>query len=351
MADLHDGVDDKTLAATLCCAFVFALGCGQAAQTAGSDDAPLTIPLAVSENPRFGTYAASIDVALGDGKSLPFGFDTGSSGLHVFADADLDRTKGVQCSTTPTSVTYGNPPRITFSGVVCYAQLHFDGLTTPNAVPIAYLTSASCPKTNPGCRIPDLNSPRAMHGYGVFGAGLTGITYGNGNVPNPILTLPGPRGTRYSVILTETDGQLVLGGSEPANGTEFHLAPGVLPGQPFSFPKACLFVNGRPIDACLLISFDTGNGVPWIHSTNTGRIPQRDGLVEPGTRLGFASPGESQEATSVIAGTSFADEIKVLSIPKKPPITNTSIQAFFDRIVTYDAARGVIAVAPVVSNR
>ncbi|HEX3671277.1 MAG TPA: hypothetical protein VHT92_06180 [Candidatus Cybelea sp.] len=91
--------------------------------------------------------------------------------------------------------------------------------------------------------------------------------------------------------------------------------------------------------------------MPWIHSTDTGRIPQRDGLVEPGTSLGFAPPGESQETTSVIAGPGFADKIKILPIPRKPAITNTSIQAFFDRIVTYDAARGVIAVAPVVPNR
>jgi hypothetical protein len=123
-----------------------AAGCAQASGAVVSSDSPVKIPLTVTQNPRFGTYAAKITIALGDGPPLPFGFDTGSTGLHAFADAELDALgSGVRCSQTPTSVTYGNPPRITFNGVVCYATLHFDGLTTPSAVPVAYLTSASCP--------------------------------------------------------------------------------------------------------------------------------------------------------------------------------------------------------------
>ncbi len=304
----------------------------------------------MSRNPSFGTYAAKIAIALGNGKPLAFGFDTGSSGLHVFADADLDAPgTGVQCSHTPTSVTYGNAARITFSGVVCYAQLHFEGFTTPATVPLAYLTSASCPTTNPGCRIPNLHSPKAMHGYGVFGAGLTGIMYGAGNVPNPILTLPGRRGSVYSVVLTRDGGELVLGSEEPPNSAEFHLAPGTLPGQRYSFAPTCLFIGGHPIDACMLISFDTGNGVPWIHSMDTHAIPQQDGFVTPGTQLGFGPPGDLQAATLVIAGKSFADEIKVVAIPGRPPLTNVSIQAFFDNIVTYDNTRGIIAVAHAAS--
>jgi hypothetical protein len=343
----------RLLLITVCGLLAFpAIGCAQASPVSGDDDAPLQIPLTLSRNPSFGTYAAKIAIAFGNGKSLAFGFDTGSSGLHVFADADLDAPgAGVQCSHTPTSVTYGNPARITLHGVVCYAQLHFEGLTTPARVPIAYLTSASCPITNPGCKIPDLHSPKAMHGYGVFGAGLTGIMYGAGSVPNPILTLPGRRGSTYSVILRRDSGELVLGGEEPQGSAEFHLAPGTLPGEKYSLPRTCLFVDGRPIDACMLISFDTGNGVPWIHSTDTDSIPQQDGFVTPGTQLGFAPPGDLRAATSVVAGKSFANEIKVVSILGRPPLTNTSIQAFFDHIVTYDNTRGIIAVAPVAAPR
>jgi hypothetical protein len=338
----------RLLLTTVCGLLAFpAIGCAQASPLSGDDPPPLQIPLTMSRDPQLGTYAAKIAIMLGNGKPLSFGFDTGSSGLHVFADADLDTPNtGVQCSHTPTSVTYGNPARITLSGVVCYAQLHFEGFSTPARVPIAYLTSASCPPTNPGCIIPNLHSPKAMHGYGVFGAGLTGIMYGAGNVPNPILTLPGRRGSPYSVVLTRDGGELVLGSEEPKNSAEFHLTPGTLPGEKYSLPRTCLFVDGRPIDVCTLISFDTGNGVPWIHSVDTDSIPLRNGFITPGTQLGFGPPGDLRAATSVIAGTSFADEIKVVSIHGRPPLTNVSIQAFFGHIVTYDNTRGIIAVAP-----
>ena len=184
-----------------------------------------------------------------------------------------------------------------------------------------------------------------MHGYGVFGAGLTGIMYGAGNVPNPILTLPGRRGSVYSLVLTRDGGELVLGNEEPTNSVEFHLAPGTLRGQRYSFARTCLFVDGHLIDACMLVSFDTGNGVPWIHSMDTHSIPQQDGFVTRGTQLGFGPPGDMRAATSVVAGKSFADAIKVVAVPGRPPLTNVSIQAFFDHIVTYDNTRGIIAVA------
>ena len=337
----------RLLLITVCGLLAFpAVGCTQASPVSGDDATPLQIPLTISRNPHFGTYAAKIAIALGNGKPLSFGFDTGSSGLHVFADADLDAPDtGVQCSHTPTSVTYGNPARITFSGVVCYAQLHFEGFTTPARIPIAYLTSASCPPTNPNCTIPNLHSPKAMHGYGVFGAGLTGIMYGAGNVPNPILTLAGRRGTVYSVILARDGGELVLGSEEPKNSAEFHLTPGTLPGEKYSLSRTCLLVDGHPIDACMFISFDTGNGVPWIHSMDTDSIPAKNGFVTPGTQLGFGPPGNLRAATSITAGKAFADEIKVVRIPGRPPLTNASIQAFFDHIVTYDDIRGIIAVA------
>jgi hypothetical protein len=338
----------RTAPIVLCAALVFpTIGCAQGVPVSNEpDESPVQIPLTVTQNPRFGTYSAKIAIALGNGKPLAFGFDTGSSGLHVFADANLEApNSGVRCTQTPTKVTYGNPPRITFAGVVCYAQLHFDGFSTVTMVPVAYLTSAECSRGSAICRIPNLHSPKAMNGYGVFGVGLTGVMSGNGSVPNPILTLPGRRGSVYAIALRHDGGQLVLGASEPPNSAEFDLQPGNVPGERYSLARTCLFVDERPINTCLLISLDTGNGVPWIHDDTSIPIPQRDGLVRPGTRLGFAPPGSGREATFDVAGTSFADSIKVVAIPDHSPLTNTSIQAFFDRIVTYDNTRGVIAIA------
>lgn len=312
------------------------------ADPAFDDSTPVHIPLTVWQTPSR-TYKAAITVGIGSDKTLPFGFDTGSTGLRVFADADLGAPhSGVQCSQTPTSVTYGNPARIIYSGVVCYAQLHFGTLTTPTTIPFAYLTSASCPSANPHCKIPDLHSRKAMGSYGVFGAGLTGTIGREGSVPNPILTLPGRLGSIYRIMLTHTGGELVLGGASPPGAVRFKLAPGKLVGEKWELGQACLFVDGRANNTCLTISFDTGNGVPWLHSVSNDSVPQVNGFVTPSTRVGFAPVGYSSAAISLVAGGSFSDKIKVVEIPGKPPIANVSIQAFFDRAVTYDNTAGEI---------
>jgi hypothetical protein len=351
----------RVAALAVCFLMIPAAGCGQTLASPGdlSADAPVTIPLQVTRNVTYGTYSASISVGVGDAAPLPFRFDTGSSGLHVYADADLLRSgSGVACTDIPTSVVYGNPPRIVFSGVVCYAQLHFSGsaagagaVATPDAVRIAYLTSGSCPPNNPGCRIPDLHSVKQMGGYGIFGAGLTGVSYGHNGIANPLTSLVGRRGHVFSVALRRDGGQLVLGGSSspsasPSPGTQtFAFGLSRVPGERYSLPTGCLFVNESPSGHCPLLSFDTGNGVPFLHDTQFSGIPVAGGYVAAGTRLGVAAISASRPATTLLAGTAFAQHIPAVVVTGQQPLTNVSIQAFFDHVVTYDDVGGSISVS------
>lgn len=302
---------------------------------------PTVVPLIIERNAR-GTYKADIAVGIGNLRQLPMAFDTGSTGLHVFAAAPLQSPgSGVLCSTKPITFTVGNPARIIYNGVACTALLHLGTVTTPVAVPIAYLTSARCAPSNAGCRVPNLMSPKAHGGvYGVFGAGITGPM----PLINPLLTLSQGYGPLFSVVLTPRDGELVLGEAVPPGAIPFPLVKSTNPDAHWEKGQTCLFINGRSTNACLAISFDTGNGVPWIHDADATVIPQAGGLVTPSTRIDFGSPNMSEEATSVVAGTSFADSIKVESSDGKP-LTNTGIAAFFNHVVTYDFARGVIWVS------
>jgi hypothetical protein len=245
--------------------FVPASACAQslASPLPGVASPPIPIPLEVVRNATYGTYRANVAVAIGNTPSRPFTFDTGSEGLHVYADANLTRPNSrVRCSDVPTQVVYGDPARIIFSGVVCYAPLHFQGVATNEGVPIGYLTSASCAPTNPGCTIPDLHSVKSMGGYGIFGSGLTGIAYGRGDIPNPLLSLPNGLGETYSIALTTSGGKLMVGAVASANAATFAFGKGIAPGQRYSLPSGCLFLNGAVTTHCPLISFDTGNGVP-----------------------------------------------------------------------------------------
>ncbi len=327
-------------------ALVFSIGGVAKADQVGdnqvSDNKEVRVPLRVSQT-RAGTYKANINIGIGNLMPLSFVFDTGSTGFHVFKAAKLEAPEsGVNCTKKTITFTVGNPGKIIYSGVICYAPLHFGNYASPDPVEIAYLTSAACTPNNPGCKVPNLNNPKAHGGYGVFGAGLTGAM----PVQNPILALPAALSSSYSIRLTRTGGELILGGRALPNVAEFHLIPANKPGAKWTFPQGCLFVNEEPTRSCLSISFDTGNGVPWIRDSDSSSIPQEDGVVTPGTRIGFAPPGASAEATSVVAGDGRANRIKV-STPQGASLTNTSIQVFLNHVFTYDNINGVISVAPI----
>jgi hypothetical protein len=315
--------------------------CGQNPVSA---DKPVHIPINMWRKNVNGVWKPRIDIGLGNLKPLPFGFDTGSTGLHVFAAANLMKpASGVRCTDEPADVTYGNPPRITYVGVVCYAVMHFEGYTTPEPVKIAYLTSAKCTPQNPNCSIPDLHDPVARGGYGVFGAGITGKM----PIPNPFLTLPEPYGSRFGIRLTRKGGDVVLGAPDPANAVKFHFPPGTVDGAKWSRAQTCLLVNGKPIDKCLEISFDTGNPVPWIHDASTAAIPLGpQGFIKPSTRIGFAPKEDPSQSISVVAGaTRYENQINVLPVGKQS-MTNVAIQVFYDHVVTYDNKAGTISFAP-----
>jgi|SRR5581483_3548065 len=298
----------------------------------------VAIPLTVRQLPR-GTYKAELYVRFGNLAPLPLAFDTGSAGLHVFAAAGLDAPgSGVTCTQQPLTFTVGNPGRITYEGITCYAVLRFQGFTTPAPVPIAYLTSAACTSNNPHCRLPNLKNPRAHGGvYGVFGAGITGPM----PVQNPLLAASV---STYSIRLTRSGGELLLETVAGADATPFALLPGTGSAGKWRKGPACLFVDGRPTGTCLTISFDTGNGVPWIRDSDAAAIPQEEGFVSAGTHIGFGPPGAMQAATEVVAGTSFASRVKVRPA-NRAPLTNTGIEAFFGHVVTYDDVNGRISVA------
>lgn len=314
-------------------------------QNPPGSDRPIRVPVTIAQKNANGGLKPKIVIGVGDLPLHGYGFDTGSSGLHVWAVADLRAPgSGVECSDTTTTVTYGNPPRITFYGVICHARLRLGAYLTPQTVRIAYLDSASCLGT--GCHVPNLKDSIAMGGFGVFGVGISGAM----DIPNPILTLPAPYNT-YSVRLRRKGGVLVLGSKEPPTAATFHMTPASTPGV-WTYAKGCLFVDSQSINTCLNLSFDTGNPVPWIHNVNDTTIQQPPGIVRVGTRIGFAPLGDSTEAISVVAGNKAnLNQIRMVSVPREAPISNTGIAVFFNHIVTYDYQAGTISFAPWNSPR
>lgn len=305
---------------------------------------PVHVPLEIWQNTN-GATKANLSIGIGNMQPVPFLFDTGSAGLHVFSTTRLDTSpgSGIRCTNTPTHVTYGNPATIVYKGVICYAILHIGSLSSSQLVPFAYLTEAVCPDTRPNCRHLDISKLTRNHGYGIIGPGLH-----SKDLPNPIRTLPGRYGEMYSIVLSPERGELILGSSVPSNAVVFPQTQvrtagpdGVLQWEK---GDTCLFVNGQATGTCLKTSFDTGNGIPFIHTITDSLIPQSDGLVTPSTRIGFAPEGSTQEAVSIDAGTY---KIKVAQASNNNAVIfNAGIEPFFHHIVTYDVVHGTISFAP-----
>ena len=156
----------------------------------------------------------------------------------------------------------------------------------------------------------------------------------------------------YSIALGPRLGELILGGHAPPNAVTFRLLPVTTgPAKRWSLGRSCLFVNASPIGTCLITSFDTGNGVPWLHNVANPLLPRKSikgGLVivRPSTVLGFGPEDGDEIGTTVTAGSAFANTIGIVRLPKGRMMTNTGIAAFLGHFVTYDAVYGTISFAP-----
>jgi hypothetical protein len=338
------GILSSLLAAGLLTASMFAAG----AQGYPALPAPVTVPLTVSENDQFGTYRAVLDVGVGALKAFPIVFDTGSTGLRLFAVPGVGEPfSGTRCSHTPTSVTYGNPGRITYSGVVCYAYVRIGSIKTAREVPFALLTSASCPVTNPECTIITPQQNYAHGDYGVFGSSLS-----LGEVlPNPLRVLPGVYSQRFALRLTPNRGDLVLGGP-PFRGVVFPLVPegvGALGIPAFRSGYECVVVNTVATGVCPEVVYDTGNGVPFFYANIPG-LPVSGGFVSPGTYIGFTPPCGGPIATTIIAGSTFAGEFRVDPSEDQNPLVNVGIAGFLENEVGFDATRVAASGAGVIAR-
>lgn len=174
--------------------------------------------------------------------------------------------------------------------------------------------------------------------YGILGIGL-----GTAEIPSPLPSLPGAYADSFSLSLEPGQGELILPDIEPPGAVRFPLTTDGGKAQ----SQGCLLANGVDTGVCLVIAFDTGNGEPWIHNVTSGALPVSNGIVTPGTQIGFAPASGGPEATSLIAGTSPAEQIKVLQTPVSPRVlANSGIGAFLGRVVTYDRVQNYISFAP-----
>jgi hypothetical protein len=298
------------------------------------------------------TVKALLNVGIGTMGSFTITLDTGSVGLRFFDPTTDDLSgNGVTCDPTkPTSVTYGNPARVTYTGDTCYAQITMGGVATPVAIPFALLKTMTVCTLSSGCKTPQQNY--ADGNYGVFGAGIAP----GDEIPNPLRTLAGDYGKRFMLRLNadvSVPSYLVLAPAWNFNAAIFPQGEetiGALGIKNYVPGYACVTWLQGMETVCPQVTFDTGNGVPWFHvaipnlPTVTGGVDGTTVYVAPGVTLTLAPRVGAAAAITLQAGSTFLTEFRYED--QQENLANMAIQAFLGNDVLYDGDQGVITIAP-----
>jgi hypothetical protein len=289
-------------------------------------------------------YKATVMVSVGSLRAVPIAIDTGSVGLRLFAFPGVGTPgSGTTCSEVQTTVLFSNPARIGYHGVACSGYVHIGSATTLREIPFNLLRTAFCPDTNPDCRLAG-NDPARKAAAGVYGVLGVGIARDTG-FPSPFRLMSGPVPDAFALTLSTSGGEVAFGVTAPAGATTFQasaLGSGTLGLPVWAKPTSCLIVDARLSATCLPTTFDTGDPAGFVYTPDpVPELPVRDGDVTPGTRIGFAPQGQSQPATTLVAG---AETVRI-RVARRPSLANAGIHAFFDHTFTYDGTHGTIAVS------
>lgn len=282
---------------------------------------------------------------------LPITLDTGSVGLVLFAVPGIPGN-GTACNQS-FSVSFGNPLRVTYSGMICTGTINLAGLISTPSIPFGLLTATTFCAQGFQCKTPQENYAAGV--YGVFGVGL-----GPGlDLPNPLRTLPGAYGQRFMLRLnanTNALSSLMLAPAWRFDAAVFPQGPqtvGALKLPTYGKGPGCVLVNGQASSVCPLVSFDTGNGVPWFHVSipNLPTVtpnPNGPTFVAPETTMGVSPSLGGPPAFTLVAGDTFAGEFGYEDFTSN--LINVGIQAFLGNDVIFDGEQGVITVAPTIAT-
>jgi hypothetical protein len=296
----------------------------------------------VNTNPRADIY---VNVSVGGGPPVAVIFDTGSTGLRIYAPA-----VGPSVKRTGIPIHYGYGSGSAYYGEKAYANVKIGPVATATAVPFELVTDLHCYANQPNCpgKIGVDAAARQWRIRGVMGVSLAG----GGGIPSPLSALPAPLNGGFVI----SHRQVFLGPPESVERTFktlqlARLSPDLANGGPawnttlqVSWRVGGSAANGGAPIATL---FDTGNEEATIRvaagdvaSTLMAGEHLRNGVpVEatiPGV-LDWRFPSGSQ---------SGVNQVRVALPTHGRPHVNPGWAAFDWYDVMYDAQRGLIGFRP-----
>ena len=305
---------------------------------AARETASVSIPVRmVPGPPPYRGANGLVEIRLGNSPAIPVAIDTGFSGLVLFPGALAGTVAGVRRTGDAISVVRSDGSKI--PGAKAQATLTLNGIQS--VVPVPFIVSNS--------DSPVFASWRRAGARGLLGVG----TKGNNAMVNPLSTLPGNLGLRYSIHFERNatdrggrNGALVLGAEAPTDptmvfqlqstGTDLY---GANVWNDHAAPGCWTFGTGRA--QCVPTTFDAAFNIMRAKGPIARRIQtQGPGLARPGTRVSLSSPTSAFTGWTFAAGrTGSANVVKVL---KGRSAVNTGNAVFFDFTVTYNLVTGRI---------
>lgn len=302
----------------------------QSDDTATSASNPSTghIPVTMIDTPGRSGSSGIIPLRMGNSAPIMVMVDTGSVGLRLWSAPKAVAAKATTRIQTPLDGSV-IPARLGTS------RITLGGLTTTAAVPFALINSSSA----------YVGEWQRAGVSGVLGIGI-GAPSGTGDLTNPLMSLPGRFGQRWSMHFAAT-GSLILGARPPADA-QMH----------FPLPTAGVDANGAPLwndkaapgcwkfgltpERCVPTNFDSGFTVMRIKGDGFGRIPTTAAnQLKPGTRVDLSAGSSAFVGDTFLAGNTDSRNFARV-IAKGKPSVNTGNAYFFRHTVSYNALTGDI---------
>lgn len=305
--------------------------------TAARESASVSVPLSLRNGARGGQIALA-EIRVGRSAPIPVLVDTGFTGLVLFPNAWTKTPAGVSIGRTAIKASIASGIKVpAYQG---QATVTINGIQSVVPVPFAFTTSQN----------PILQQWKRTGARGLMGIGLKGSE----TMVNPLTTMPGELGVRWSVHLSRSlgsgggrTGAIVLGDPAPAD-------PDLV------FPLASLGtdVNGvnlwndQSINACWKVGVARERCVPTVFNMLETTMRLRgpafrtaptvsNGFLRPGTRVELSAPTSAHVGWSFPAGTRGSTNL--VDVTRWPSSrVSTGDAAYFDFTVSFNTLTGKI---------
>jgi hypothetical protein len=320
-----------------------------------------SIPLGINTGSKPGYH---VTISVGGGTARDVLLDTGSEGLWMYANAI---GKSFRKTTYAVSNSYASG--IVYTGIVAYTHVDFGNGIATVEVPVAIVQKASCKpgevcpaqpgsrycptvKPGPNAGVQCLETSRKL--YGTFGADVATIDFPNSTTPvgemyNVIFGIAQPWAHAFAV----TPGALIVGDRSLEGYTKMPLtestAPKPLPNgaRPWKRDVTLCFTIATLSNKCYDTLFDTGAADVGFQTGD--KLPESSShcgdRVVPGTPFS-ATTTDGTVVASFNAGNLTNFNRIVTKKTQKTPQVNTGMTLFNRNVIYYDAAKGIVAIAP-----